>query len=59
VTISFKLDIVPLLDGVSPAAKLIGAVNTTIIRPAEYDTGTLYGDNVTGWALPLASKNDW
>ncbi|KIJ37240.1 hypothetical protein M422DRAFT_33798, partial [Sphaerobolus stellatus SS14] len=48
VTIPLKLDIVPLLDGVSPAAKLIGAVNTIVVRTAEDGTRTLHGDN-TDW----------
>ncbi|KIJ23030.1 hypothetical protein M422DRAFT_276476 [Sphaerobolus stellatus SS14] len=48
VTIPLKLDIVPLLDGVSPAAKLIGAVNTIVVRTTEDCTRTLHGDN-TDW----------
>ncbi|KIJ27900.1 hypothetical protein M422DRAFT_270838 [Sphaerobolus stellatus SS14] len=48
VTIPLKLDIVPLLDGVSPAAKLIGAFNTIVVRTAEDGTRTLHGDN-TDW----------
>ncbi|KIJ39379.1 hypothetical protein M422DRAFT_257695 [Sphaerobolus stellatus SS14] len=58
VTILLKLDIVPLSDEVSPDTKLIGAgaVNTIIVRTAEDGTRTLYGDNLTGWALPLAQR---
>ncbi|KIJ39397.1 hypothetical protein M422DRAFT_257714 [Sphaerobolus stellatus SS14] len=56
VTIPLKLDIVPLSDEVSPDTKLIGAVNTIIVRTAEDGTRTLYGDNLTGWALPLAQR---
>ncbi|KAF9223187.1 Shikimate dehydrogenase [Gyrodon lividus] len=41
VTIPFKLDIIPLLDELSPAARSIGAVNTIVPLP----TGKLYGDN--------------
>ncbi|KAF8836479.1 aromatic amino acid family biosynthesis-like protein [Paxillus ammoniavirescens] len=41
VTIPFKLDIIPLLDALSPAAQSIGAVNTVIPLPS----GELYGEN--------------
>ncbi|KAK0706648.1 putative PENTAFUNCTIONAL AROM polypeptide [Lasiosphaeria miniovina] len=49
VTIPLKLDIVPLLDEVSDAAKTIGAVNTIIpkSRPGR-SKPTLFGDN-TDW----------
>ena len=40
VTIPFKLDVMPLLDGLSDAAKAIGAVNTIVPRD-----GSLYGEN--------------
>ena len=40
VTIPFKLDVMPLLDGLSDAAKAIGAVNTIVPRD-----GGLYGEN--------------
>ena len=40
VTIPFKLDVIPLLDGLSDAAKAIGAVNTIVPRD-----GSLYGEN--------------
>ncbi|EGN94414.1 hypothetical protein SERLA73DRAFT_114628 [Serpula lacrymans var. lacrymans S7.3] len=50
VTIPFKLDVIPLLDQLSPAAEAIGAVNTIVPRLADA-SGTnriLYGDN-TDW----------
>ncbi|KAJ4422336.1 3-dehydroquinate dehydratase (3-dehydroquinase) [Gnomoniopsis sp. IMI 355080] len=49
VTIPLKLDIIPLLDSVSEAVKVIGAVNT-IIPIDDPNTGkrTLLGDN-TDW----------
>lgn len=48
VTIPLKLDIIPLLDNVSDAAKVIGAVNTIV--PVDSDDGkrTLLGEN-TDW----------
>lgn len=47
VTIPFKLDVIPLLDKLSPAAEAIGAVNT-IVPVIEGETHILYGDN-TDW----------
>ncbi|KAG1883784.1 EPSP synthase-domain-containing protein [Suillus subluteus] len=47
VTIPFKLDVIPLLDKLSPAADAIGAVNT-IIPIIEGGNRILYGDN-TDW----------
>ncbi|KAF8901182.1 Shikimate dehydrogenase [Gymnopilus junonius] len=44
VTIPFKLDIIPLLDRLTPAAEAIGAVNTIIPHPGS----VLVGDN-TDW----------
>ncbi|KAG5637270.1 hypothetical protein H0H81_005164 [Sphagnurus paluster] len=50
VTIPYKLDVIPLLDALSPAAEVIGAVNTIIPKPTSGDgkTWELYGDN-TDW----------
>ncbi|KAL0064537.1 hypothetical protein AAF712_008482 [Marasmius tenuissimus] len=48
VTIPFKLDIIPVLDEISEAAKSIGAVNTIIPKTLEDGTRILYGDN-TDW----------
>lgn len=48
VTIPLKLDIIDLLDGVSDAAKVIGAVNTIIPVDSEDGKRTLLGEN-TDW----------
>lgn len=49
VTIPLKIDIIPLLDGISDAAKVIGAVNTIIPVPSAVPGDTsLIGDN-TDW----------
>lgn len=48
VTIPLKLDIIPLLDSVSPAVEVIGAVNTIIPVDHPDGTRTLLGDN-TDW----------
>jgi pentafunctional AROM polypeptide len=57
VTIPLKLDIIPLVDDITNAAKLIGAVNTIIPTPGE--TGQpprLIGDN-TDWLGMTHSLN--
>ncbi|KAH7926602.1 Pentafunctional AroM protein [Leucogyrophana mollusca] len=50
VTIPYKLDVIPLLDRLSPAAEAIGAVNTIIPIAVDGDQSKriLYGDN-TDW----------
>lgn len=48
VTIPFKLDVIPLLDSLSPEAKTIGAVNTIIPMVKSDGSKTLHGDN-TDW----------
>ncbi|KAJ7678186.1 Shikimate dehydrogenase [Mycena polygramma] len=48
VTIPFKLDVIPLLDKLSPAAEVIGAVNTIIPVRTDGTNRILYGDN-TDW----------
>ncbi|KAJ7040729.1 Shikimate dehydrogenase [Mycena alexandri] len=48
VTIPFKLDVIPLLDKLSPAAEAIGAVNTIIPVRTDGTNRILYGEN-TDW----------
>ncbi|KAH6679729.1 Shikimate dehydrogenase [Halenospora varia] len=48
VTIPLKLDIIPLLDDVTEAAKLIGAVNTIVPTVDESGNTRLVGEN-TDW----------
>ncbi|KAL4244452.1 Pentafunctional AROM polypeptide [Abortiporus biennis] len=48
VTIPFKLDVIPLLDSLSPEAEAIGAVNTIIPLRNGDGTHALHGDN-TDW----------
>ncbi|KAF9451572.1 Shikimate dehydrogenase [Macrolepiota fuliginosa MF-IS2] len=48
VTIPHKLDVIPLLDELTPAAKTIGAVNTIIPTTSSDDKRVLIGDN-TDW----------
>ncbi|KAF7303787.1 Pentafunctional AROM polypeptide [Mycena indigotica] len=48
VTIPFKLDVIPLLDKLSPAAEAIGAVNTIIPIRTDGTNRILYGEN-TDW----------
>ena len=56
VTIPLKLDIMPLLDEVSDAAKVIGAVNT-IIPVGSGDKVTLRGDNTDWMGMVYALRN--
>ncbi|KAI0695228.1 Pentafunctional AroM protein [Cytidiella melzeri] len=48
VTIPFKLEIIPLLDQLTPHAKAIGAVNTIIAQKEADGSISLLGDN-TDW----------
>lgn len=54
VTIPLKLDIMPLLDSLSPSATTIGAVNTIIPSAGVDNTMHLVGDN-TDWLGMVAS----
>ncbi|EMD32442.1 hypothetical protein CERSUDRAFT_161831 [Gelatoporia subvermispora B] len=65
VTIPFKLDVLPLLDALSPEAEAIGAVNTIIPQRKADGSCILYGDN-TDWlgisrsirtAMPTSMKH--
>lgn len=57
VTIPLKLDVMPLLDSVDPAAKIIGAVNTIVpITNAGSDTA-LVGFNTDWQGMILALRN--
>lgn len=51
VTIPYKLDIIPLLDKLTPAAEAIGAVNTVIPK-------TVWNDGVPGRIL-VGDNTDW
>lgn len=48
VTIPLKIDIIPLLDNISDAVKVIGAVNTIVPVDSEDGKRTLLGEN-TDW----------
>ncbi|KAL5347317.1 3-dehydroquinate dehydratase (3-dehydroquinase) [Pseudogymnoascus australis] len=48
VTIPLKLDVIPLLDNLSQAAKTIGAVNTIARVQSSTNSTSLFGDN-TDW----------
>ena len=48
VTIPFKLDVMPLMDCLSPEAEAIGAVNTIVPKRKADGSLVLYGDN-TDW----------
>jgi len=56
VTIPLKLDIIPLLDSVSPDAELIGAVNTVVPK---YSNGkrVLTGENTDWQAIAEAARS--
>ncbi|MBO7729097.1 MAG: shikimate dehydrogenase [Oscillospiraceae bacterium] len=43
-TMPHKIKVLPYLDELSPAAKIIGAVNTVVVR----EDGTLFGENTDG-----------
>lgn len=49
VTVPHKRAILPLLDELSPVAKIIGAVNTLVLRP----DGTVLGDNTDAYGFMM------
>lgn len=53
-TMPHKIDVLPYLDDISQAARIIGAVNTVIVR----DDGTLFGENTDGKGFVQALKNN-
>ena len=57
VTIPLKLDVMPLIDTIEPAAKMIGAVNTIV--PTQDETGktVLVGHNTDWQGMVLALRN--
>lgn len=57
VTIPLKLDIMPLLDEIDPAAKTIGAVNTIVCTPNSTSSPTLVGHNTDWQGMILALRN--
>ena len=62
VTIPLKLDVIPLLDNVSPEAKLIGAVNTILREDIVNDDGNitstkLHGHNTDWQGMVLSLQN--
>ncbi|KAM0718731.1 hypothetical protein Q7P37_005802 [Cladosporium fusiforme] len=59
VTIPLKLDVMPLLDAIDPAAQTIGAVNTIVAtpNPASPSTPTLTGHNTDWQGMILALRN--
>lgn len=53
VTMPHKVAIIPYLNELSPAAGIIGAVNTVLVR----EDGTLFGENTDGKGFVQALKN--
>lgn len=52
-TMPHKIRVIPKLDEISQAAKIIGAVNTIVVR----EDGTLFGENTDGKGFVQALKN--
>lgn len=52
-TMPHKIRVIPKLDKLSKAAKIIGAVNTIVVR----DDGTLFGENTDGKGFVQALEN--
>lgn len=57
VTIPLKLDIMPLLDAIDPAAQTIGAVNTIVPTKSSSGKNTLVGHNTDWQGMVLALRN--
>jgi pentafunctional AROM polypeptide len=57
VTIPLKLDVMPLIDGIDPAAKVIGAVNTIVPREDATGKQSLIGYNTDWQGMVLALRN--
>ncbi|KAK5175751.1 3-dehydroquinate dehydratase (3-dehydroquinase) [Saxophila tyrrhenica] len=57
VTIPLKLDVMPLLDAIDPAAKVIGAVNTIVPQQDIGGQQTLTGYNTDWQGMVLALRN--
>ena len=53
-TMPHKIDVIPWLDELSEAARIIGAVNTVVVR----EDGTLFGENTDGKGFVQALKNN-
>lgn len=56
VTIPLKLDVMPHLTAVSEHARIIGAVNTVIVRRGENGERELHGDNTDWMAIEEAAR---
>ncbi|MFR6055454.1 MAG: shikimate dehydrogenase family protein [Eubacteriales bacterium] len=52
VTIPYKKEVIPFLDGISPLAARIGAVNTVVNR-----NGRLFGDNTDYFGLDFLARS--
>lgn len=57
VTIPLKLDVMPLLDSIDPAARIIGAVNTIVHREDASGKQGLVGYNTDWQGMVLALRN--
>jgi quinate/shikimate dehydrogenase (NAD+) len=57
VTFPFKEAVVPCLDGVEGAARLVGAVNTVVVRDAQLvGHNTDYSGFISGWTRALGKR---
>ncbi|MGN0412213.1 MAG: shikimate dehydrogenase family protein, partial [Lachnospiraceae bacterium] len=52
-TMPHKINVIPFLDELSEAARIIGAVNTVVVR----EDGTLFGENTDGKGFVQALNN--